>query len=127
MSRVFITGSADGLGKMAAQLLVEEGHRVLLHARNAKRTRDALAAGPGAETAVSGDLRSISETRSVAEQVNRLGSFDAVIQNAAVGYQEKKRIKTTDGLPHAFATNTLAPYILTALIHRPKRCTLTYA
>ncbi len=121
MSRVFVTGSADGLGKMAAQLLVEQGHRVALHARNAKRAKDALAAVPGAETAVIGDLSSISETRSVAEQVNRLGSFDTIIHNAAVGNREKKRIKTTDGLPHVFATNTLAPYILTALIHRPRR------
>ena len=121
MSRVFITGSTDGLGKMAAQLLIEQGHRVVLHARNAKRAKEALAAVPGAETAVIGDLSSISETRSVAEQVNRLGPFDAVIHNAAVGYREKKRIKTGDGLPHVFATNTLAPYILTALIDRPKR------
>lgn len=121
MSQVLITGSRDGLGKMAAQLLVEQGHRVVLHARNAKRTKEALAAVPGAETAVTGDLSSISETRAVAEQANRLGRFDAVIHNAAVGYREKKRIETRDGLPHVFATNTLAPYILTALIERPKR------
>jgi NAD(P)-dependent dehydrogenase (short-subunit alcohol dehydrogenase family) len=121
MSRVLITGSADGLGKMAAQLLVEQGHRVVLHARNAKRTKEALAAVPRAETAVTGDLSSISETRAVADQVNRLGRFDAVIHNAAVGYREKKRIDSRDGLPHVFATNTLAPYILTALIERPKR------
>jgi NAD(P)-dependent dehydrogenase (short-subunit alcohol dehydrogenase family) len=121
VSRVFITGSADGLGKFAAQLLVEQGHRVVLHARNAKRAKDALAATPDAEGAVIGDLSSISETRSVAEQVNRSGPFDAVIHNAAVGDREKKRIRTQDGLPHVFATNTLAPYILTALIHRPKR------
>jgi NAD(P)-dependent dehydrogenase (short-subunit alcohol dehydrogenase family) len=121
MSRVFVTGSADGLGKLAAQLLIKQGHHVVLHARNAKRTKDAVAAIPGAETAVTGDLSSISETRSVAEQINRLGSFDAVIHNAAVGYREKRRIKTSDGLPHVFATNTLSPYILTALIHRPKR------
>jgi NAD(P)-dependent dehydrogenase (short-subunit alcohol dehydrogenase family) len=57
----------------------------------------------------------------VAEQVNRLGGFDAVIHNAAVGYQEPRRIATEDGLPHVFAVNTLAPYILTALIHQPKR------
>ena len=88
MSQVFITGSADGLGKLAAQLLVEQGHHVVLHARNAKRAKDALAAVPGAETVVIGDLSSISETRSVAEQVNRLGSFDSVIHNAAVGYRE---------------------------------------
>src|SRR5260370_30805241 len=33
MSRVFITGSADGVGKMAAQLLVEQGHRELRNSR----------------------------------------------------------------------------------------------
>ncbi len=49
------------------------------------------------------------------------GSFDAVIHNAAVGYREPKRITTEDGLPHVFAINTLAPYILTALMERPKR------
>ena len=121
MSRVLITGSADGLGKLAAQLMVDQGHRVVLHARNAKRTKEALAAVPGAETAVTGDLSDISETRAVAEQVNRLGRFDALIHNAAIGYRERERIGTRDGLPHVFATNTLAPYILTALIERPKR------
>ena len=120
-ARVFITGSADGLGMMAARLLVDQGHRVVLHARNAKRVQDALAAVPGAEAAVRGDLGSITETRSVAEQVNRLGRFDAVIHNAAVGDREKKRVATADGLPQVFAINTLAPYILTALIERPKR------
>jgi NAD(P)-dependent dehydrogenase (short-subunit alcohol dehydrogenase family) len=57
----------------------------------------------------------------VAEQVNSLGSFDAVIHNAGIGYREPRRIATEDGLPHVFAVNTLAPYILTALIHKPKR------
>ena len=65
-------------------------------------------------------LTSIAQTRSVADQVNRLGSFDGVIHNAAVGYQEPRRIATEDGLPHVFAVNTLAPYILTALIRRPR-------
>ena len=57
----------------------------------------------------------------MAEQVNRLGSFDAVIHNAGIGYQEPRRIATEDGIPHVFAVNTLAPYILTALIEKPKR------
>jgi len=34
---------------------------------------------------------------------------------------ERRRIETVDGLPHVFATNTLVPYILTALIRKPKR------
>lgn len=121
MARVFITGSADGLGRMAAQLLLEQGHEVVLHARNEKRGREAIAAVPGAAAVVIGDLSSIRQTRGVAEQVNALGAFDAVIHNAGVGYREVRRIETADGLPHVFAVNTLAPYILTALIGRPKR------
>jgi NAD(P)-dependent dehydrogenase (short-subunit alcohol dehydrogenase family) len=120
MARVFITGSSDGLGRMAAQLVIERGHQVVLHARNEQRGQEALGAVPGAEGVVIGDLSSIAQTRSVAEQVNRLGPFDAVIHNAAVGYREPQRIVTEDGLAHVFAVNTLAPYILTALIQRPK-------
>jgi len=121
MARVFITGSSDGLGRMAAQLLIQQGHKVVLHARNDGRGKEALAAAPGAETVVIGDLTSIAQTRSVADQVNRLGCFDGVIHNAGVGYREPRRIATEDGLPHVFAVNTLAPYILTALIQKPKR------
>jgi len=121
MARVFITGSSDGLGKMAAELLIEQGHSVVLHARNQPRARDAQEAVPEAEGVVVGDLASIQQTKKVAEQVNQLGSFDAVIHNAGVGYREPKRGDTEDGLPHVFAVNTLAPYVLTALIQRPKR------
>ena len=121
MARVFITGSSDGLGKMAAQLLIDQGHRVVLHARNEARSKDARAAVPKAESVVVGNLSSMRETRGVADQVNALGAFDAIIHNAAVGYREGRRIQTEDGLPHVFAINTLAPYILTALIHKPKR------
>ena len=121
MARVFITGSSDGLGRMAAQLLVEQGHSVVVHARNQQRGQETLAAVPGAETVVTGDLASIRQTHNVAEQVNAAGSFDAIIHNAAIGYQEPRRIATEDGLPHVLAVNTLAPYILTALIRRPRR------
>ena len=55
----------------------------------------------------------IKETIKVAEQVNALGAFDAVIHNAGVGYREHKRIKTVDGLAHVFAVN--APGSLTYL------------
>ena len=89
MPRVFITGSADGLGRMAARLLVEQGHHVVLHARSQARADAAMASVPGAQTAVVGDLSSIRETRGLAEQVNRLGCFDAVIHNAGVGYRDR--------------------------------------
>jgi NAD(P)-dependent dehydrogenase (short-subunit alcohol dehydrogenase family) len=106
---------------MAAQLLIEQGHGVVLHARNQQRGQEAVSAVPAAETVVIGDLTSIAQTRKVAEQVNALGAFDAVIHNAGIGYREPRRLATEDGLPQVFAVNTLAPYILTALIHKPKR------
>jgi NAD(P)-dependent dehydrogenase (short-subunit alcohol dehydrogenase family) len=121
MARVFITGSSDGLGQMAAQLLIEQGHQVVLHARSEGRAQQAIAAVPGAEAVVIGDLASIAQTRSLADQINVLGKFDTVIHNAAVGYREPRRIATEDGLSHVFAVNTLAPYILTALIPKPGR------
>jgi NAD(P)-dependent dehydrogenase (short-subunit alcohol dehydrogenase family) len=121
MARVFVTGSADGLGKMAAQLLIEQGHTVVLHARNDARGQEVLKSVPGAEAVVTGDLSSIQQTRSVADQVNALGAFDSVIHNAGVGYRQPRRVATGDGLPDEFAVNTLAPYILTAMIKRPKR------
>ena len=121
MSKVFITGSADGLGKMAAQLLVAEGHTVILHARSPQRAKEALSAVPGADNAISGDLSSIAATKDVAAKANELGPFDAIIHNAAIGYQEQRRIPTADGLPAVFAINSLAPYILTCLIAKPKR------
>jgi len=121
MARIFITGSSDGLGFMAAQLLVEQGHSVVLHARSQQRADETQNKLPAAESVVVGDLTSITQTRGVADQVNQLGTFDAIIHNAGVGYREPKRIVTEDGLSHLLAVNTIAPYILTALITRPKR------
>ena len=108
MVRIFITGSSDGLGLTAAQLLVEQGHSVVLHARSQQRadeTQNKLAA---AESVVIGDLTSITQTRHLADQVNKLGTFDAIIHNVGIGYREPKRIVTGDGLSHLLAVNTIA-------------------
>src|SRR5712692_3897853 len=99
MACILITGSADGLGRMAAQRLVASGHDVVLHARNRKRAAHGLVAVPGARDVLVGDLASIAETRAVAEQANAAGPFDAIIHNAGVGYREP-RAETVDGLEH---------------------------
>ena len=120
MARVFITGSSDGLGLLAGRLLAEQGHRVVLHARNAERAEAARAALPSCEALVVGDVSSMAETRSVADQVNAIGRCDAVIHNVAVG-SEKNRALTAEGLSRVFAVNVVAPYLLTALVERPDR------
>jgi NAD(P)-dependent dehydrogenase (short-subunit alcohol dehydrogenase family) len=120
MARILITGSADGLGQMAAQRLVDAGHDVVLHARNRQRAQQAVEAVPKARSVLVGDLASIAEIHAIAEQAHAAGPFDAVIHNAGVGYREPRR-ETVDGLEHVFAVNVLAPYLLTALIRAPRR------
>ena len=44
MARIFITGSADGLGQLAARNLVALGHDVVLHGRDRDRAQQALRA-----------------------------------------------------------------------------------
>jgi NAD(P)-dependent dehydrogenase (short-subunit alcohol dehydrogenase family) len=112
MARIFITGSADGLGQLAAAALIQQGHTVVLHARNAERGKDALSKNPGAEAVLTGDLASIQETKTLAQKVNKLGALDAIIHNAGLYKASPEAI---------FRVNTLAPYILSCLIQKPKR------
>jgi NAD(P)-dependent dehydrogenase (short-subunit alcohol dehydrogenase family) len=112
MARIFITGSADGLGMLAARALIDQGNEVVLHARNETRRRDALKNLPGAEEVLTAELGDPEETKQLASKVNALGRFDAVIHNAGV---------YTVPAGEIFAVNTLAPYILTCLIQRPQR------
>src|SRR5438477_11810557 len=121
MARIFITGSADGLGQAAARRLVTLGHEVVLHGRNRDRAQQALRAVPGARTALEGDLASMEQTRELAAQANAAGPFQAVIQNAGVYRPGARRSDTADGLDDVFAINTVATYMLTALIGSPQR------
>ncbi|XVU20879.1 SDR family NAD(P)-dependent oxidoreductase [Actinoplanes sp. CA-054009] len=105
MARVFITGSADGLGRAAAETLLAEGHDVIVHARSAERLT-----AVEHMTGVAGDLADPDQTRAVAAQVNALGRPDAVIHNAGV-------YRGAQVMP----VNIVAPYLLTALIDGPAR------
>jgi NAD(P)-dependent dehydrogenase (short-subunit alcohol dehydrogenase family) len=69
MSRVFITGSSDGLSLLAAKLLIAQGHSVVLHGRNPGRSGDALMAASGAERAVTGNLSTIAGAKTVADEL----------------------------------------------------------
>src|SRR3569623_423608 len=108
--RIFVTGSADGLGKATAMSLLAEGHEVVVHVRAERRrtaVEDLVMAGA---TAVVGDLASLEQTRALADQVNALGPVAVVIHTAG-GYSG----------PPVLPVNVVAPYVLTAWIQRPAR------
>jgi NAD(P)-dependent dehydrogenase (short-subunit alcohol dehydrogenase family) len=110
VARVFITGSADGLGRAAAETLLDDGHDVVVHARNLDRLTAIRGPLDRGAAAVVGDLSNLQQTRDIADQVNALGRMNAVIHNAGV-YSG----------PHVLAVNVVAPYLLTALIDPPER------
>lgn len=110
MSRILVTGSADGLGRAAADALLSNGHDVVVHARSADR---AAALGPltdrGAQIVVA-DLADRDAVRDMAAAVARIGPLDAVINNAGVWSG-----------PAVMPVNIVAPYLLTALLPEPTR------
>lgn len=120
MAIIFITGSTDGLGRAAAQSLVDQGHSVVLHARSAGRAKEIGEFASRCAGIVVGNLASAADTRSTADQVNAIGRMDAIIHNAGV-YTRPGRGATPEGHAETLAINTLAPYMLTALIERPDR------
>jgi NAD(P)-dependent dehydrogenase (short-subunit alcohol dehydrogenase family) len=120
MADVFVTGSTEGLGRAAALALLDDGHRVVLHARNPSRAASLGDLAHRASGVVIGDLASAEETHDVAAQVNAIGRMDAVIHNAGI-YLDPRRVATPEGHARTLAVNVLAPYVLTAGIARPAR------
>jgi NAD(P)-dependent dehydrogenase (short-subunit alcohol dehydrogenase family) len=109
-ARVFITGSADGLGHAAAKTLLGQGHEVVVHVRSTARLPAVKALVDQGATATIGDLADLAQVRDLARQVNAIGRMDAVIHNAGV-------ISGASLL----VVNVVAPYLLTALVERPGR------
>ncbi|MGW7267817.1 SDR family NAD(P)-dependent oxidoreductase [Streptomyces sp. NPDC054842] len=109
MSRIFVTGSADGLGLAAATTLLEQGHDVVVHARNEQRAADLGGLVAGARIVV-GDLSDRDAVRRIAAELNDADPLDAVIHNAGVW----------SGRP-VMPVNVIAPYLLTALLEAPRR------
>jgi NAD(P)-dependent dehydrogenase (short-subunit alcohol dehydrogenase family) len=96
MTRIFITGSTEGLGRAAALALLDDGHEVFLHARNPSRAASMGDLADRASGVVIGDLGSAEETHDVADQVNAIGRMDAVIHNAGI-YIDSQRVATPRG------------------------------
>jgi len=120
MAKVFITGSSDGLGFLAGKALVDQGHEVVLHARNAQRAQATKERLPKCQDIVIGDVSTLAVIKNIASQINAMGHFDAVIHNVGLGDRED-RVETEDGVTQIFAVNVLTPYVLTALITPPER------
>ncbi|MFV0634517.1 SDR family NAD(P)-dependent oxidoreductase [Demequina sp.] len=115
MSRIFITGSSQGIGAECARQLIAADHEVVLHARDAHRAQAATAANPGAVAVLTADLASLTQTRALASAASEHGPYDAIIHNAGMGATTQREL-TEDGLERIFQVNVASAYVLTALL-----------
>ncbi|WP_105244017.1 SDR family NAD(P)-dependent oxidoreductase [Psychrobacter sp. Marseille-P5312] len=117
---ILITGSTDGIGKLAALNLAKAGHQVYLHGRDADKLDSVImevkAVATGAATnnidGFVADLSDLNTVRDMAAEVNnKLAKLDVLINNAGI-YTTSSPV-TKDGLDVRFVVNYLAPYVLT--------------
>ena len=115
-----LTGISAGIGKAAALALAQRGVQVVGVVRDPKRGRAAVHEirdrVPAAEVdLLVADLSSLDEVRELAEQIRtRYDHLDVVLHIAGVAAY--RRETTVDGYERTFATNHLAPYLLTRLL-----------
>jgi NAD(P)-dependent dehydrogenase (short-subunit alcohol dehydrogenase family) len=116
-----VTGISGGIGKATAAALARHGVQVIGVVRDAGRGRAAVkeirAGTPGAEVDLMvADLSSLDEVRRLADEVRaRHDQLDVVLHNAGIA-EYQRRETTADGYERTFATNHLAPYLLTRLL-----------
>ncbi|MEZ2392078.1 SDR family NAD(P)-dependent oxidoreductase [bacterium RCC_150] len=109
MALILVTGASTGLGLATANALAGERHDVVIHARNPSRFPD-RSAPERMHGVIYGDLAHPDQVELVIERANTYGRFDAVIHNAGV----------LDG-PDVMAVNIIAPFVMTALLNKPRR------
>ncbi|MEM8731995.1 MAG: SDR family NAD(P)-dependent oxidoreductase [Pseudomonadota bacterium] len=109
---ILITGATDGIGLLTAQKLAADGHKVLLHGRNAEKLgKAAETVGPTAETYLA-DLSDIAAVAALADEIlSGHTHLNALINNAGVLKTPNPRLD--NGLDSRFVVNTFAPYLLT--------------
>lgn len=110
MSRILVTGSADGLGRLSADALMSAGHDVVVHARNGERAANLDALVDRGAGLVVGDFADRDAVRRIAAELDDAQPLDAVIHNAGVWSGRA-----------VMPVNVIAPYLLTALLPAPRR------
>ena len=123
MKKVIITGGNSGIGYQAAKQLAEKGWSVTLFCRRKAAAEQACEkirqqTGNSHVDYILVDLSEMKSVRKAVEQyIQKEETLDVLINNAAdFDLSVKKPILTKDGLEKQFATNVVAPFLLSTLL-----------
>jgi NAD(P)-dependent dehydrogenase (short-subunit alcohol dehydrogenase family) len=110
---VLVTGSTDGVGRLVACRLADQGARVLIHGRNRDRGKELveqIQAARGSPVFLPADFSSLNEVRRLADVIpQECDRLDLLINNAGIGSGGSvgKRETSQDGYSCASPSITL--------------------
>ncbi len=117
---VLVTGATNGIGKVTAEELANQGASVVILGRNADRAQAtaseirAKSGNPGIDYLVV-DLSSLAQVRQVAEEFKKkYNRLDVLVNDAGAIFAQRQ--VTVDGYEKTFAVNHLAYFLLTNLL-----------
>ena len=123
MKKVIITGGNSGIGYQAAKQLAEKGWSVTLFCRRKAATEQACEkirqqTGNPRVDYILADLSDLESIRKAVEQYSQKeDTLDVLINNAAdFDLSVKSPVMTKEGLEKQFATNVVAPFLLSVLL-----------
>jgi NAD(P)-dependent dehydrogenase (short-subunit alcohol dehydrogenase family) len=115
MKTILITGATDGIGRLTAEKLLAEGHRVLLHGRSQQKLNALAAAFVEYKNQLDTFIADFSSLKAVSkmadEVISKYSALDVLINNAGVYKVTDSR--TAENLDVRVAVNTIAPLLLT--------------
>jgi len=117
MKTILITGSTDGIGKLAAILLAKEGHHLLVHGRKSKKLASTiseikkLADNENVEGFESDFSDFLSITHMASKIQEKYEKIDVLVNNAGV-FKSNVQM-TSENTDLRLSVNYLAPVLLT--------------
>lgn len=118
---IFITGASDGIGKETAKTLARQGHTIIIHGRDERKTKavyDEIKAETGNDKVdmFVADLLSLAEVKRLASTIKqKYDRLDVLINNAGAQFSDERET-TSDGHEKTIMINVLAPFLLTMLL-----------
>jgi short-subunit dehydrogenase involved in D-alanine esterification of teichoic acids len=114
---LLVTGGSSGLGLELARQFIGRGHTVFACGRDEARLADAVATTPGLH-AVTADIGIASDRRRLLDNVTATGSFDVLVNNAAISHAHDYTDDYTlaeDRAAEELAVNLAAPIELSRM------------